>query len=357
MKDLNNIAVIDLFCGIGGLSNGFHMEDFDVVAGIDTDESCRFCYEYNNNAKFICKDITKVTGTEINGLFGNKTKILVGCAPCQPFSSYSFKHKTKDEKKMNLLYAFSRLVEETQPTIVSMENVPQLASQKNIHIFQDFIDTLSFLGYKFHYEVVYCPDYGIPQTRKRLVLLASKLGVIKLLPKTNAPENYSTVRDVIGMLPPVNAGEHDPKDPLHRARALNEINLKRIKNTKEGGSWKDWPEELLLECYKKKTGRTYSSVYGRMKWDAPSPTMTTHCTGLGNGRFGHPEQDRAITLREAALLQTFPMGYKFFDTFDNYNPSIVSRQIGNAVPPKLGQVIAKSIKQHLKEHGYDIGGK
>lgn len=195
---------------------------------------------------------------------------------------------------------------------------------------------------------MYCPDYGIPQTRKRLVLLASKLGEIKLIDKTHTPDNYVSVRDVIGKLPPVNAGEYDPNDPLHRARALNEVNTKRIKHTKEGGSWRDWPEDLLLECYKKKSGNTYSSVYGRMRWDAPSPTMTTHCTGLGNGRFGHPEQDRAITLREASLLQTFPENYKLFESIESYNPSVICRQIGNAVPPKLGQIIAKSIKAHIK---------
>ena len=354
----NKIAVVDLFCGIGGLSNGFHAEKFNVIAGVDTDETCKFAYEHNNKAKFICKDINDVKGMELDELFGNDLKILVGCAPCQPFSSYSFKHKEKDEKKMNLLYAFSRLVKETLPTIVSMENVPQLAtSPNNVRIFQDFVDKLKSLGYEVHYEVVYCPDYGIPQTRKRLVLLASRLGEIRLIPKTHGEKNYATVRETIGMLPPVEAGEYDPNDPLHRARALNATNMKRIRNTKEGGSWKDWPDELLLECYKKKSGRTYSSVYGRMKWDAPSPTMTTHCTGLGNGRFGHPEQDRAITLREAALLQSFPMEYKFFDKVENCNPSVICRQIGNAVPPKLGQVIAKSIREHLKNTRYDFIGR
>ncbi|WP_418849076.1 DNA cytosine methyltransferase, partial [Phocaeicola sp.] len=266
--------------------------------------------------------------------------------PCQPFSSYSFKLKDKDPKKLNMLYTFSRLIEETNPTIVSMENVPQLVDNK-ANIFKDFYNKLIELGYHIHYETVYCPDYGIPQTRKRLVLLASKLAPIKLIEKTHLPENYVTVRETIGHLPAVNAGEYDPKDPLHRARVLSELNLKRIKHTKEGGSWRDWPQELLLECYKKKSGNTYGSVYGRMKWDAPSPTMTTHCTGLGNGRFGHPEQDRAITLREAALLQTFPEKYLFYESLEKYNPSIICRQIGNAVPPKLGQIIAQSIKEHL----------
>jgi DNA (cytosine-5)-methyltransferase 1 len=343
-----DIAVVDLFCGIGGLSHGFVQEGFNIVGGFDNDPSCKFAFEKNNNSIYLIKDITTLEGKELDKLFEKKIKILVGCAPCQPFSSYSFKIKDKDPKKMNLLYSFSRLVEETNPSIVSMENVPQLLVNKN-GIFQDFCENLKRLGYYIHYEVVYCPDYGIPQTRKRLVLLASKLGEIEIIPKTHTPNNYVTVRETIIDLPPIAAGEYNTKDPLHRARALNPINLERIQNTKEGGGWKDWPKELLLKCYKKESGKTYSSVYGRMKWDAPSPTMTTHCTGLGNGRFGHPNQNRAISLREASLLQTFPMEYVFFDNIENFKPSILSRQIGNAVPPKLGQVIAKSIKLHLEK--------
>ena len=131
---------------------------------------------------------------------------------------------------------------------------------------------------------------------------------------------------------------------------MSPLNLKRIQHTKEGGSWRTWPEDLILECFKKQSGRSYGSVYGRMKWDEPAPTMTTQCTGLGNGRFGHPEQDRAISLREAAIFQTFPMDYKFFSSVETMNPSIICRHIGNAVPPMLGRVIAKSIKQHLGKY-------
>lgn len=347
MQKNNNIAVVDLFCGIGGLSYGFVMEKFNVISGYDNDVSCKYIYEINNNAIFHTEDISQLSGYKINQEFGSKLKVLVGCAPCQPFSSYSFKIKNKDENKLNLLYSFARLIEEVKPTIVSMENVPQLAD--NI-IFKDFIDKLRELEYMISYEIVFCPDYGIPQRRKRLVLLASKLGNISLISKTHTPDNYVTVRDTIENLKPINAGECDENDSLHQARRLSDINLIRIKNTKEGGGWKDWPQDLVLDCFKKKSGKTYCSVYGRMKWDEPAPTMTTHCTGLGNGRFGHPEQDRAISLREAALFQTFPMKYKFFETSNVIHPSKICRQIGNAVPPKLGQVIAKSIKKHLKEY-------
>lgn len=354
MRNKKKSVVIDLFCGIGGLSYGFVNEGFEVIAGYDNDPTCEFAYKENNLSKFCLRDITELKGSELLELYGENPRILVGCAPCQPFSSYSFKVKDKDEKKLNMLYTFSRLVEEVKPIIVSMENVPQLARGENNKIFNDFCNKMKSLGYYLHYEVVYCPEYGIPQTRKRLVLLASLLGEINLIPKTHDKSNFVTVRDAIGKLKPIKAGEFDLHDKLHRARSLNSINIKRIQHTKEGGGWKDWPEELLPNCYKKKSGKTYGSVYGRMKWDTPAPTMTTHCTGLGNGRFGHPEQDRAISLREAALIQTFPKEYMFFDSKSGMNPSVIARQIGNAVPPRLGEVIAKSIKNHLKKFNYEI---
>jgi DNA (cytosine-5)-methyltransferase 1 len=349
MQKNSNIAVVDLFCGIGGLSYGFVMENFNVISGYDNDVSCKYIYETNNKAVFHTEDVSQLNGDKIKQEFGSKLKILVGCAPCQPFSSYSFKVKKKDEKKLNLLYSFARLIEEVQPTVVSMENVPQLL---NSQIFKDFYNKLIDLKYKVSFQIVFCPDYGIPQRRRRLVLLASKLGDISLIPRTHLPENYITVKDTISNLRPVKDGEYYAEDPLHRARKLSELNLKRLRNTKEGGSWKDWPQELVLECFKKESGQSFRNVYGRMKWNDPAPTMTTLCTGLGNGRFGHPEQDRAITLREAALFQTFPMKYKFFKTLADFKPSIISRQIGNAVPPELGRVIAKSIKEHLIK--YDL---
>ncbi len=346
----SKIGVIDLFCGIGGLSHGFVLEGFNVIAGYDNVLNCKFAYEKNNEATFYHKDVTSLKGRELNKLFGANLKILIGCAPCQPFSSYSFKVKKKDDDKINLLYEFSRLIKECLPDIVSMENVPQLLDFNKSSLFNDFVEVLKSLNYKVDYKVVYCPDYGIPQKRKRLVLLASRLGEISLVKPTHSPENYVTVRNTIGRLKPVKAGEYDKKDPLHRARELSALNLKRIQHTKEGGGWKDWPKNLLPECFKRPSGKTYGSVYGRMKWDEPSPTMTTHCTGLGNGRFGHPQQDRAITLREAALLQTFPENYQFFESLETYNSSAICKQIGNAVPPKLGQIIAQSIKAHLKKY-------
>lgn len=275
---------------------------------------------------------------------------MAGCAPCQPFSSYAFKNKNKDEKKYNLLYEFGRLVKDIQPDIVTMENVPAIASFKLQSVLGDFVRTLELEGYYVSYQVVYCPDYGIPQTRKRLVLLASKLGEIELIPPTHRKDNYVTVRDVISNLPPLQAGEECPTDKLHRCRALSALNMRRMEATPYGGSWRDWPEELLLNCHKKEGGKSFGSVYGRMTWEEPAPTMTTLCTGIGNGRFGHPVQNRAISAREAALFQTFPTTYKFFPNEQEVSLTKASRYIGNAVPPRLGEVIAESIKKHIRTH-------
>jgi DNA (cytosine-5)-methyltransferase 1 len=178
-------------------------------------------------------------------------------------------------------------------------------------------------------------------------LLASRLGNIDLISPTHKKENYVTVKDAIGHLPPLEAGQGCPTDALHRCRALSPLNLQRLKSTPYGGSWKDWPADLMLECHKKESGKSFGSVYGRMVWEEPSPTMTTLCTGIGNGRFGHPVQNRAISAREAALFQTFPITYKFFPNEHEVSLTKASRYIGNAVPPKLGEVIAQSIKSNL----------
>lgn len=345
-----SVEVVDLFCGIGGLSYGLKTAGFQIKGGFDIDSSCKFAYEHNNDAKFFDTDIRKVTKKEINALYSqNAIKILAGCAPCQPFSSYSHTKKDKDPNKYDLLYEFGRLVKDVKPNLVTMENVAQILNFKLKPVLQDFVELLKSEGYEVSVNRVYCPDYGIPQSRKRLVLLASRFGKISLIPPTHIPEHYVTVGDTIRDLPPLKAGERSENDPLHRAIALLPLNLQRIKATPYGGGWRDWPEELRLACHKKDGGKSFGSVYGRMVWEKPSPTMTTQCTGYGNGRFGHPEQDRAITPREAALFQTFPREYKFFENEAAVSISTVSRYIGNAVPPKLGEVIAESIINHIKD--------
>nr|P25265.1 RecName: Full=Type II methylase M.HgiDII; Short=M.HgiDII; AltName: Full=Cytosine-specific methyltransferase HgiDII; AltName: Full=Modification methylase HgiDII [Herpetosiphon aurantiacus]CAA38941.1 methyltransferase [Herpetosiphon giganteus] len=339
-------AVIDLFCGVGGLTHGLILEGFGVLAGIDNDPSCKYAYEQNNRTRFIEKSISEVDGRELNALYpNNQHKILVGCAPCQDFSQYTKKSRTGT--KWQLLTEFSRLIREIEPDIISMENVPEVRTFNRGEVFNNFIQSLEQLGYHVSHSVVHCPDYGIPQQRDRLVLFAAKQGVIKIIPPTHTPENYRTVRDVIGSLATNYSGGHWEGDSMHAASRLEDINLRRIQHSVPGGTWADWPEELIAECHKKESGESYGSVYGRMEWDKVAPTITTQCNGYGNGRFGHPEQDRAISLREAALLQTFPRSYQFAPE-GQLKFKTVSRQIGNAVPVALGRVIAKSIKRFLE---------
>ena len=348
---LPKIEVVDLFCGTGGLSYGMKSRGLHILSGYDIDPTCKYAYETNNGAKFQFKDIRDVKGEDVKRCYSRKSiRVLAGCAPCQPFSSYAHTNKKKDPNKYDLLYEFGRLVKEVQPDIVTMENVPSILTFSLKPVFSDFVDTLRKEGYNVKYQVVFCPDYGIPQTRRRLVLLASRLGSISLIEKTNTPENYKTVGDVIRNLEPIEAGGMSITDPLHRCRSLSGINMQRIMNTPYGGSWKDWPEELLLDCHRKESGKSFGSVYGRMKWEEPSPTITTECTGIGNGRFGHPEQNRAISIREAALLQTFPITYRFFEKESEVSLKNASRYIGNAVPPRLGEVIADSIKIHIRNN-------
>lgn len=355
MYDISNkrssVEVVDLFCGIGGLSYGMKSKGFKILKGFDLDCTCKYAYEVNNDAIFVEKDVRQVTKEDILPLYSEGAiRVLAGCAPCQPFSSYAFKNKNKDQDKYNLLEEFSRLVKETQPDIVTMENVPAITSFKLKSVLADFVQSLEEEGYFVSYQVVFCPDYGIPQTRKRLVLLASKKGKIDIVSPTHSKNNYVTVRDVISDLPELQAGECCPTDPLHKARALSDMNMQRIKATPYGGGWRDWPDDLRLVCHRKDGGKSFGSVYGRMVWEKPAPTMTTLCTGLGNGRFGHPIQHRAISIREAALFQTFPLTYKFFQQEQEVSVVKASRYIGNAVPPRLGEVIAESIWQHLQDH-------
>ena len=345
MEFEKNISAIDVFCGVGGLSYGFKKAGIAVKAGIDIDKSCQYAFETNCKSKFISRNIIDIKGSELNSFYDeNDLKILVGCAPCQPFSSYTYKKNKQKDLRWQLLYEFDRLIKEVNPVVISMENVPTLLTFKKAPVFSDFVNSLKKQGYFVWHDIVYAPDYGIPQKRKRIVLLASKEGEIKLLPPTHTPEKYVSVRTAIGTLEKIKSGESSKKDFIHRAALLSEKNLRRIKQSRPGGSWKrDWDENLKLTCHKKEKGKTYGSVYGRMLWDEPSPTMTTFCTGIGNGRFGHPEQDRAISLREAAILQSFPADYKFIDNKNNLKPNQISRHIGNAVPPKLGEIIGISI--------------
>lgn len=342
-----NIKAVDLFCGIGGLTKGIENVGIDVVMGIDSDKTCKYAYEKNTNSIFINKPIESVEIDEIKNCYNESDiTVLMGCAPCQPFSNYSLRYNKngmKDEK-WKLLNYFAKIVKEIKPNIVSMENVPQLAKKE---IFKGFVNALKGLGYFVNYSVVNCVDYGVPQKRNRLVLLASQYGSIDLIPTTH--KTPVTVREAIGHLEVISNGEQSIVDPLHRASKLSKMNEKRIKQSIQGGTWKDWDKELLLSCHKKDTGKGYKSVYGRMKWDEPSPTITTQFYGYGNGRFGHPVQNRALSLREGAILQSFPEDYDLGLGEDNYNMRKIGTHIGNAVPVKLAEAIGISILKHLKQ--------
>ena len=338
------ISAVDLFCGIGGLTHGLLRGGVHVKAGIDVDEACRYPYESNNDAVFMSADVKNLSAAAIGRLFGESDiQLLGGCAPCQPFSTYSRTGRTeRGDADWDLVQSFGRLIKDLQPHLVTMENVP--AVQRHT-VFQTFLEDLT--GYHVAWSTVECSAIGVPQTRKRFVLLASRLGPEGLAPHPgDIPK--ATVRDTIAALPKLRAGEANPYDPLHIACRLSELNLRRIQASRPGGTWRDWDPSLRAVCHRKSTGGTFPSVYGRMEWDEPAPTMTTQCFGYGNGRFGHPEQDRAITLREAAMLQTFPADYRFVREGEKVRFDLIGRQIGNAVPVKLGQLIAETFRKHVE---------
>ena len=354
------IKAVDLFCGIGGLTHGLKLAGIDVVAGFDIDPSCKYAYEENNDAVFAEGDVDNVSADTISEYYVGKDKdddiirVLVGCAPCQPFSKYTMRYRKKAElvsseknhAKWGLVESFAEKISLILPDVISMENVPELIGAE---VFKGFVETLEAHEYHVSYSIAFCPDYGVPQNRKRLVLLASRLGEINLIEPEYTPDNYITVRRAIGKLPKIKAGEKHKKDALHFSARLSKMNLERIKASRRGGTWRDWEEHLLLECHKRSTGKTYASVYGRMDWDAPSPTITTQFYGYGNGRFGHPSQDRAISVREGAILQSFPPDYKLIEECVATRTRTLGTHIGNAVPVELGRAIGISIVNHILE--------
>lgn len=338
------ISAVDLFCGVGGLTHGLTLGGITVRAGVDVDPSCKYPFESNNSAAFIERDVHELKADDISHFYKDgEIKLLAGCAPCQPFSTYSQGDRGKKKgRDWQLVSSFGRLVSEMQPDLVTMENVAQLAAHD---VFKEFLKHLS--GYHVWWSIVECSAIGIPQSRRRLVLLASKLGA-EGLEISSEKRREVTVRETIKDLPPIAAGERHAEDSLHAASSLSPINMRRIKASKPGGTWRDWDPELLAACHRRTSGATYPSVYGRMEWDSPAPTITTQCFGYGNGRFGHPEQDRAISLREAAMLQTFPRSYRFVEPGEKVHFSRLGRLIGNAVPVRLGEVIAEVLTDHVR---------
>jgi len=341
------VSAVDLFCGVGGLTNGLANVGIDVRLGVDIYPACRFPYTANNKAKFLLKSVEDIHAQELESVFNkNSIRLLAGCAPCQTFSTYNQKADPSD-KRWWLLGEFARIVRELSPELVTMENVPNLLKHK---VFKNFVKVLERTGYYVWYHKIDSAEYGVPQHRERLVLLASKFGTIQMLSPAELGESQKTVREAIGDLPVLQAGEINEDDPLHQCAALSAINLRRIRASKPGGTWRDWKGGLVSPCHKKRSGKTYPSVYGRMCWDEPAPTITTQFYGFGNGRFGHPEQDRAISLREGAILQSFPPDYIFKAPDAKTGKKPIGKLIGNAVPVKLAEAIGKSLLAHVALH-------
>lgn len=346
------VEAVDVFCGAGGLTYGLIQAGINVVAGIDSDPACEFPFAHNNDADFIKADIRQVTAADIKKLYSKDAiRLLAGCAPCRPFSPYRRGGRVSKKGEWSLLGEFARLVDEVRPELVTMENVPDLASKS---ILKEFVTALESARYEVDFKSVYCPRFGIPQHRRRLVLMASRIGKVTVPVGAVEPDEYRTVKDAIGSLIAIPAGGSAPNDRLHRARALSPTNLRRVRASKAGGTWRDWPEDLRSPCHQKKSGASYQSVYARMSWHEPSPTITTQAHNFGTGRFGHPEQDRPISLREAAILQTFPRDYRFVGRTDEVYFKTLGRLIGNAVPPKLARTIGVELLRAASVHQAEL---
>ena len=341
MPKTPTISAVDIFCGIGGLTHGLLQSGIKVRAGIDNDDSCRYAYEKNNPGSiFLERDIRDIHFSDIQKYYsGADIFALVGCAPCQPFSAHNRKHQPAIPEDCSPVDEFSRLVEEGKPDIISIENVPGLIKHE---AFQRFVSLLKNLNYAVSHDVIACREYGIPQTRQRLVLLASRRDVLPApkLPKPNG--EIKTVLDAIGHLSNVRTGISATHDPEHVSLPLTERNLRRIQQSRPGGTWNDWDDKDVNACHRKSY---YPASYGRMSWDRPAPTITTQFCYYSTGRFGHPEQDRTITIREAALLQTFPEHYTFFNKSQPLPIAKIAKHIGNAVPVELARAIGNTIME------------
>jgi len=344
------VKVFDFFSGCGGASCGFRNAGMDIAFALDHDADARASFEANfPEAHFEFADIREVNDETIRRrveLAQPHPVLFAGCAPCQPFSKQNTQRPNlNNDERVPLLARFASLVESCRPDLVFVENVPGLQElDSDSQPFGDFLGRLDLAGYRVDYRALCMAKFGIPQTRRRLVLMASRHGAIKLPDETHGPgtpnKRYTTVRNWIEDLPRIEAGEEHEAVPNHVAANLSALNLERIKATEEGGGHRNWPEQLKLECHKSFSG--YTDVYGRMAWDAPASGLTTRCISYSNGRFGHPEQNRAISVREAACLQTFPEGFIFRGGITS-----MARQIGNAVPALLAERIGQRFKEHL----------
>lgn len=341
------IKVFDFFSGCGGTSAGLRSAGMDIVLGIDNDPDAGATYQANfPEAKFLSADLRKTRSNKlksyINSCNGHAI-LFCGCAPCQPFSTQNGTRKKKDSRR-SLLSHFGRFVRYHKPDFILVENVPGIQNVKARRSpLSEFVRLLEKLEYQHIIRVVDCRDYGVPQTRKRLVLIACRAGGLSFPEKTHGDGTdvpYSTVWEWIKDFPRIAAGKECKEIPNHRAAALSTKNLERIQATPRGGSRRDWPLKLVLKCHK--NGHDgHSDVYGRLRKNQPASALTTRCISLSNGRFGHPTQHRAISAREAATLQTFERDFVFKGTLTS-----TARQIGNAVPVLLAKRLGECFLKH-----------
>jgi DNA (cytosine-5)-methyltransferase 1 len=355
-----DITAVDLFCGAGGLTYGLEEAGISVSSGIDIDPKSEYPYEQNTGSSFRRTDVRPLSQNpeRVARMFpwDSDLDVLAACAPCQPYSTmgHSKTRDTTDHEKWGLLDDLRKIVKYVEPDVVVTENVLQV---RHDEVYKEFVETLEEMGYFVNSDEnkkVYCPEYGIPQKRKRWLLLASQEGPIRLPdPFYTDDSEYPTVRETIGHLPPVEAGEVHESHKLHRSRKLSETNLERIRNMEPGGDWRIWEERdldyLLADCHKRDSGRSYKAPYSRMKPDEPAPTITTQFYNYGSGRFGHYDtnQDRALSILEGALLQTFPQDYDFYRDWEDVGVKNLGRLIGNAVPPRLAEIVGESILAHV----------
>ncbi len=335
---------VDYFCGAGGLSRGMLNAGINVALGIDVDARCRESYIYNNDpAEFETLDIRECDFDIVSSYIGNVNRdklLFAGCAPCQPFSQ---QRKSGGLTNLGtLLGAFARFVEHFLPGQVFIENVPGIAKIGGFSTYKRFRRLLEDNGYSIEAGTVDAKKYGVPQTRRRFILIATR-GVEASFPEeTHGPGllPFETVKNAIRRFPRIMAGQQDSSTANHVAAAISETNMDRLRHTPQnGGDRRDWPERLQLDCHKGDYSG-HSDVYGRMWWKKPAPALTGRCNSISNGRYGHPSQNRAISLREAACLQTFGDEYVFYGSNKH-----IALQIGNAVPVKLAEVMARHIKR------------
>jgi len=343
------IKVFDFFSGCGGTSRGFRNAGMDVVFALDNDPDAARTFKQNlPGIHFVCDDIQNVSCEALQPLIDEckgHPILFSGCAPCQPFTKQKTTRHSDDDRRV-LLNEFRRFVKHYQPEFVFIENVPgmQKVGQEEGPL-AEFLATLKGLAYKEAVAIVSSREYGVPQRRRRLVVVASRLGPIEIPLKTHGPgtasPEFSKVREWIQDLPDIAAGETHPSDPNHRAALLSPLNMERIRAIPPGGDRLSWPDHLRLRCHSNGY-RGHTDVYGRMRWDQPASGLTTRCISLSNGRFGHPQQDRAISVREAACLQTFPRDFVFYGSLNS-----MARQIGNAVPVLLAERLGRNFIQHF----------